>query len=98
VHEFLGLGAARHVTAFFLQIFSDVLQQRVVRAAGEAERRACNVADLMGCDVADDARQLFLEVRLRRLEQLTERLCDFGVALDVNRSGLPESVASGVPS
>src|SRR5262245_59668728 len=55
LHEFFGLGAARHVAAFFLQILRDVLHQRVVRAPRKAECRACSVADLMSRDVADDA-------------------------------------------
>src|SRR5687768_8179990 len=79
VQEFLGLGAARHVATFFLQILRYVLQQRVVRAACETESGARNVADLMRGDVADNPRQLFLQVRLRRLEQLAEGLRNFGV-------------------
>ena len=38
--EFVGFGAARHVATFLLQILGDVLRERVVRAAREAERRA----------------------------------------------------------
>src|SRR6185436_20456405 len=64
VQEFLGLGAARHVAAFFLQVFRYVLQQRVVCAASEAECAARSVADLVCRDVADDARQLLFQVRL----------------------------------
>src|SRR5262245_46694081 len=57
VHEFLGFRAVRHVAAFFLKVLRYVLQQRVVRAAREAERAAGNVADLMSRDVADDTRE-----------------------------------------
>ena len=39
VQEFLGLGAARHVAAFFLQILGDVLQ-RTCRAARRAKPSA----------------------------------------------------------
>ena len=64
--ELLGFRAARHVAAFFLQILGDVLRERVGGAAREAERRARDIADLVRGDVADDARQLFFQIRPRR--------------------------------
>src|SRR5918994_892600 len=86
VQEFLRFRAVRHVATFLLQVLGYVLQERVVRTPRETERRARSVAHLMCCDVADDARQLFLQVGLCRLEQLAESLCDFCIALDVDRA------------
>src|SRR5688572_13206750 len=72
VQEFLRFRAVRHVAAFLLQVLGYVLQERFVRASRETKRRARSIAHLMCCDVADDARQLFLQIGLCRLEQLAE--------------------------
>src|SRR5687768_4542479 len=65
--EFIGFGAGRQVATFLLKIFGDILSQRLDGASTEAQRRARSVADLVSRDIANDARQLFLEVGLRLL-------------------------------
>ncbi len=45
------------------------LRERVDRAAPEAERGARRIADLMRGDIADHARQLFFEIRLRGVQR-----------------------------
>jgi hypothetical protein len=37
-------------------------------------------------DIADHARQLLFQIRLRGLQQLTECLRDFSIALNMNRT------------
>jgi hypothetical protein len=62
VQEFLGLGAARHVAAFFLQSTRRRSAAKVSAARRAKPNADARVADLMSRDVADDARQLFFEI------------------------------------
>src|SRR5262245_11344606 len=62
-NELVGFSACDQIATFFLEELREIASERIAGALTEAEDAARGFADLMGGDVADQARQFFLQIR-----------------------------------
>ena len=86
--ELLHLEFRGDVTPLLGQVLGDVLREGIAGLEPEFHGAVCQARKVMRERVTRYARQLLLEIRLRRGEQLLETLRDFGVARDLQPAAL----------